>query len=112
MAVAIRAVKNSICGRQQPADDEEDDEKLRERQGSVLLLDMGTYLEMFPKCKSLMLNIRSNAGGENKTPLAVLHEYATRCSLEVNQNMWFSLPLSLDGCKCLGRMRSACSVGI
>ena len=47
------------------------------------LPDPSTYLECFPRCKHLVAAFRANPSTHNKTPLAILHEYATRLSLEV-----------------------------
>ena len=48
------------------------------------LPDPNTFLEGFPRCKRLVDTFRANPNTHNKTPLAILHEYATRLSLEVS----------------------------
>lgn len=40
-------------------------------------------LSSYPRCKHLIEVYRALPGAQNKTPLAVLHEYATRLNLEV-----------------------------
>lgn len=40
-------------------------------------------LSTYPRCKHLIEVYRALPGAQNKTPLAVLHEYATRLNLEV-----------------------------
>lgn len=40
-------------------------------------------LSSYPRCKHLIEVYRALPGAQNKSPLAVLHEYATRLSLEV-----------------------------
>lgn len=41
-------------------------------------------LSMYPRCKHLIDVYRALPGAQNKTPLAVLHEYSTRLNLEVS----------------------------
>ena len=66
-----------------PADSaEEADARLKE---DDMLPDPSTFLENYPRCKRLVDTFRANPNTHNKTPLAVLHEYATRLSLEVSQ---------------------------
>ena len=60
---------------------EEDDARLKE---DDLLPDPATFLEGYPRCKRLVDTFRANPNTHNKTPLAILHEYATRLSLEVS----------------------------
>ena len=59
----------------------EADARLREEEQ---LPDPATFLESYPRCKRLVDTFRANPNTHNKTPLAVLHEYATRLSLEVS----------------------------
>lgn len=47
------------------------------------LPDPNTFLDKFTKCKQLVERFRENPNTSNKTPLAILHEYATRLNLEV-----------------------------
>ena len=50
----------------------------------LLLPDPATFMEGYPRCKHLVDTFRANPNTHNKTPLAILHEYATRLSLEVS----------------------------
>lgn len=59
---------------------DEEDARMKE---DDLLPDPATFLESYPRCKRLLDAFRANPNTHNKTPLAVLHEYATRLSLEV-----------------------------
>ncbi|CAD7704597.1 unnamed protein product [Ostreobium quekettii] len=77
VAAAIKAVKDRMAGVHLDGD-EDKDKATGERRCATLALDMASYLDSFPKCKSLMVNMRACPGFENKTPLAVLHEYAIR----------------------------------
>ena len=45
--------------------------------------DPESFLDGFPRCKHLVETFRANPSTHNKTPLAILHEYATRLGLEV-----------------------------
>jgi hypothetical protein len=51
-----------------------------------VLPDPATFLELYPRCKQLVETFRANPNTHNKTPLAILHEYATRLSLELMYN--------------------------
>lgn len=59
---------------------DEADARLKEEEQ---LPDPATFLESYPRCKRLVDTFRANPNTHNKTPLAVLHEYATRLSLEL-----------------------------
>ncbi|CAD7700323.1 unnamed protein product [Ostreobium quekettii] len=79
------AFKAAMEGMKRPhVESQQEDRNMVAEQPAAALLDMSSYLDSFAKCKSLMHSIRSSPGGENKTPLAVLHEYATRWNLEVS----------------------------
>ena len=45
--------------------------------------DPDSFLDSFLRCKHLVETFRANPSTHNKTPLAILHEYATRLGLEV-----------------------------
>jgi hypothetical protein len=45
--------------------------------------DPDKYLDSYPRCKHLVETFRANPNTHNKTPLAILHEYATRLGLEL-----------------------------
>lgn len=45
--------------------------------------DPDSFLDSFMRCKHLVETFRANPSTHNKTPLAILHEYATRLGLEV-----------------------------
>ncbi len=45
--------------------------------------DPDSFLDGFLRCKHLVETFRANPSTHNKTPLAILHEYATRLGLEV-----------------------------
>lgn len=45
--------------------------------------DPESFLDSFLRCKHLVETFRANPSTHNKTPLAILHEYATRLGLEV-----------------------------
>ena len=45
--------------------------------------DPDSFLDSFVRCKHLVETFRANPSTHNKTPLAILHEYATRLGLEV-----------------------------
>jgi hypothetical protein len=47
------------------------------------LPDPNTFLDSYSKCRHLVETFRANPNTHNKTPLAILHEYATRLNLEV-----------------------------
>lgn len=47
--------------------------------------DPATYLNSYPRCKQLINAFRLNSNTHNKTPLAILHEYATRLNLEASR---------------------------
>jgi len=47
--------------------------------------DPESFLDAFPRCKHLVETFRANPSTHNKTPLAILHEYATRLGLEVSK---------------------------
>ena len=57
----------------------------KQREEEVPVLDLAQLLAAFPKCNHLIETFRTSPNTQNKTPLAVLHEYATRLSLEVRQ---------------------------
>lgn len=48
--------------------------------------DPESFLDAFPRCKHLVETFRANPSTHNKTPLAILHEYATRLGLELAYN--------------------------
>lgn len=48
--------------------------------------DPESFLDGFLRCKHLVETFRANASTHNKTPLAILHEYATRLGLELAYN--------------------------
>lgn len=52
---------------------------------------MAYYLDAYPRCRSLLETFRKNPSTANKTPLAVLNEYAMRQEWEVGGG-----PHSLD----------------
>ena len=53
------------------------------KEEEVPVLDLAQLLQGFPKCNHLIETFKTSPNTQNKTPLAVLHEYATRLSLEV-----------------------------
>lgn len=57
--------------------------KEKEEKETEPVPDPATYLNSYPKCKQLINAFRLNSNTHNKTPLAILHEYATRLNLEV-----------------------------
>lgn len=58
--------------------------------------DPESFLEGFLRCKHLVETFRANPSTHNKTPLAILHEYATRLGLEVcTFGAHLHLPISL-----------------
>ena len=65
---------------------DEADARLKEEEQ---LPDPATFLVSYPRCKRLVDTFRANPNTHNKTPLAVLHEYATRLSLEVGSHYIF-----------------------
>jgi len=73
---------------------DEADARLKE---DALLPDPTTFLEAFPRCKRLVDTFRANPNTHNKTPLAILHEYATRLSLEVSIGSTLCLGVLLVG---------------
>ncbi|KAL3161121.1 hypothetical protein ABBQ38_009496 [Trebouxia sp. C0009 RCD-2024] len=48
--------------------------------------DPESFLDSFLRCKHLVETFRANPSTHNKTPLAILHEYATRLGLELAYN--------------------------
>ncbi len=58
-------------------------QKDKEREEEAPVIDLQQVLKGFPKCDHLMETFKNSPNTQNKTPLAVLHEYATRLSLEV-----------------------------
>mmetsp|Transcript_27120 Transcript_27120/g.76523 ORF Transcript_27120/g.76523 Transcript_27120/m.76523 type:complete len:468 (-) Transcript_27120:372-1775(-) len=48
--------------------------------------DPATYMDAYPACKRLVEEFRSNPSTFNKTPLAILHEYAIRTGLELTHS--------------------------
>lgn len=62
--------------------------------------DPDSFLDSFPRCKHLVETFRANPSTHNKTPLAILHEYATRLGLEVRSNRTFYV----FGCICYIRL--------
>ncbi|KAK9822115.1 hypothetical protein WJX74_008796 [Apatococcus lobatus] len=58
----------------------------KQKEEEVPLLDLAQLLAGFPKCNHLIETFRTSPNTQNKTPLAVLHEYATRLSLELAYN--------------------------
>lgn len=51
---------------------------------SVLYLSIAQeLLDSLPKCKQLLETFRASPNMQNKTPLAIVHEYASRFNLEV-----------------------------
>ncbi len=44
---------------------------------------LATMLDKFPRCKQLLYMLRQSPNNHNKTPVAILHEYATRVHREV-----------------------------
>lgn len=56
------------------------------KEEEVPVLDLAQLLQAFPKCNHLIETFKISPNTQNKTPLAVLHEYATRLSLEVSQH--------------------------
>lgn len=65
-------------------DDSEDPGKAEIRESAILQPDMNSYLDKFPRCRGLMVQIRSTPNNDNKTPAGVLNEYATKLNLEVH----------------------------
>lgn len=55
----------------------------RRAEDDVPLPDPNKFLEQYPKTRQLVETFRANPNTHNKTPLAILHEYATRLNLEV-----------------------------
>lgn len=49
--------------------------------------DPATLIDAFPHCKRLLDTFRASPNTQNKTPLAILHEYATRFTLEVSPSL-------------------------
>ena len=67
--------------------------------------DPESFLDGFPRCKHLVETFRANPSTHNKTPLAILHEYATRLGLEVCHHAltaWLTLstPFVSSGLSC------------
>eukprot|EP00884_Botryococcus_braunii_P002695 jgi/Botrbrau1/12426/Bobra.0229s0022.1 len=60
------------------------DQPRRKAEDDTPLPDPNNFLEAYPKCRRLVETFRSNPNTHNKTPLAILHEYATRLSLELS----------------------------
>lgn len=79
---SCRALEDSNRGEALDGRIDEEDARMKE---DDLLPDPATFLESYPRCKRLLDTFRANPNTHNKTPLAVLHEYATRLSLEVNK---------------------------
>ena len=48
-------------------------------------------LDSLPKCKQLLETFRASPNMQNKTPLAIVHEYASRFNLEVRPSFRHSL---------------------
>lgn len=55
----------------------------RRAEDDAPLPDPNKFLEQYPKTRQLVETFRANPNTHNKTPLAILHEYATRLNLEV-----------------------------
>lgn len=66
------------------------------KEEEVPVLDLAQLLQGFPKCNHLIETFKTSPNTQNKTPLAVLHEYATRLSLEVSQDAVSHPPLILS----------------
>lgn len=59
--------------------------------------DPDSFLDSFLRCKHLVETFRANPSTHNKTPLAILHEYATRLGLEVCSSLtWLAVSLPLQ----------------
>ena len=65
--------------------------------------DPESFLDAFPRCKHLVETFRANPSTHNKTPLAILHEYATRLGLEVSK-----YPATLAGLLCARTCAGTC----
>lgn len=48
-----------------------------------VLWDLQDVLETLPRCRQLLDTFRASPNTQNKTPLAILHEYSSRFNLEV-----------------------------
>ncbi|KAK9802660.1 hypothetical protein WJX73_002230, partial [Symbiochloris irregularis] len=64
--------------------DDADKAKVSKPRLEVDLPDPSTLIEGFTLCKRLLDTFRASPNTQNKTPLAILHEYATRCTLELS----------------------------
>ncbi|GMH33953.1 hypothetical protein BSKO_01787 [Bryopsis sp. KO-2023] len=85
VAGSMKAYMDSVSGKCK----EEEEVEVREdynaeiREAAVLQPDMNNYLDKFPKCRMLMVKIRTMPNNDNKTPAGVLNEYATKLNLEL-----------------------------
>ena len=62
----------------------------RPRPQEDVLPDFNACLDAYPRCQGLVNAFRLNRNTQNKTPLSIVHEYATRLGLEVrlDQSLW------------------------
>lgn len=62
----------------------------RPRPQEDVLPDFNACLDAYPRCQGLVNAFRLNRNTQNKTPLSIVHEYATRLGLEVglDQSSW------------------------
>ena len=58
----------------------------RSRPQEDVLPDFNACLDAYPRCQGLVNAFRLNRNTQNKTPLSIVHEYATRLGLEVRVN--------------------------
>jgi len=56
-------------------------ERLRVQEADVLP-DFNACLDAYPRCQRLVQAFRCNRNTQNKTPLSIVHEHATRLGLE------------------------------
>ena len=64
----------------------------RPRPQEDVLPDFNACLDAYPRCQGLVNAFRLNRNTQNKTPLSIVHEYATRLGLEVrlDQSLCFA----------------------
>ncbi len=55
----------------------------RLRAQDEVLPDFNACLDAYPRCQRLVQAFRCNRNTQNKTPLSIVHEHATRLGLEV-----------------------------
>eukprot|EP00210_Caulerpa_lentillifera_P000819 g793.t1 len=70
-----------------PEEIELTDEQLELRAASVLCPSMLSYLDATPKCKALLVKLRSLPHNDDKTPASLVHEYAMRSFMKIEYSM-------------------------